>query len=75
MQKMADAAGMALRSYQQYEQGKSEPPFSTLVVLANMLNVLIDFLLGRDEYLESLGVRVDVPRISPPRRPKPKCSQ
>jgi len=67
---MADTIGIALRSYQKYESGDSEPAFDYLVTLANFLDVPTDFLLGRDDYLNSLGVSVDVSPEGPPRRPK-----
>lgn len=70
LQKTADAVGITLRSYQKYESGDSEPPFISLVALADFLDVPTDFLLGRDEYLTALGVSVDVPQEGPPRHPK-----
>ena len=70
LQKTADAIGIALRSYQKYESGDSEPAFDYLVALANLFNVPTDFLLERDDYLISLGVSVDVPQEGPPRRPR-----
>lgn len=72
LQKTADALGIALRSYQKYESGDSEPAFDYLVTLADLFNVPTDFLLGRDDYLKSLGVSVDVPPEGPPRHPKPQ---
>lgn len=72
LQQTADAVGIALRSYQKYESGDSEPPFVSLVALADFLDVPTDFLLERDPYLQSLGVSVDVSLTSPPRRPKPQ---
>ena len=71
-QKMADTLGVELRSYQRYEGGHSEPSYYSLVTLSDVLDVPIDFLLGRDDYLKSLGVSVDVSLTSPPRRPKPQ---
>ena len=47
-QKLADAVGLALRSYQCYEQGTREPPLFMLVKLADALEVPTDFLLERD---------------------------
>ena len=70
LQKMADAAGVELRSYQRYEGGESEPAYAILVPIADALDVPVDFLLCRDEYLKSLGVSVDVSLECPPRRPK-----
>lgn len=75
LQEAADAVGIALRSYQKYESGDSEPAFDYLVELADFLDVPTDFLLGRDDYLESLGVCVDVPQEGPPRHPRPQKSR
>lgn len=75
LQQTADAVGVALRSYQKYESGDSEPSFSYLVTLADFLQVPTDFLLGRDAYLQSLGVSVDVSPEGPPRRPRRQSSR
>ena len=72
LQKVADALGIPLRTYQIYEGGKREPNFLLLVDIADFLQVPTDFLLGRDDYLEFLGVSVDVSLACPPRRPKPE---
>lgn len=47
-QALADAVGVALRSYQCYEQGTREPSLDLLVVLADALKVPTDYLLCRD---------------------------
>ena len=47
-QRLADSIGLALRSYQCYEQGTREPPLDMLVKLADVLQVPTDYLLGRD---------------------------
>jgi len=47
-QALADAVGLALRSYQCYEQGKREPSLDMLVKLADVLEVPTDYLLCRD---------------------------
>jgi transcriptional regulator with XRE-family HTH domain len=72
LQKTADSLGIALRSYQKYESGDSEPAFDYLIQLADLFDVPTDFLLGRDNYLKSLGVSVDVSPEGPPRHPKPQ---
>lgn len=61
-QAVADKLNLSLRSYQRYEakNGFCDPPLDTLVRIADLFNVSIDWLLGRDEYLRSLGVSVDV---------------
>lgn len=68
-QQVADAIGIALRSYQRYESGDIEPPYNSLIALTDLLDVPADFLLERDDYLKSLGVSVDVSLECPPRRP------
>lgn len=47
-QRLADSVGLALRSYQCYEQGTREPPLDMLVKLADVLEVPTDYLLCRD---------------------------
>ena len=58
-QKMADLLSISLNGYQKYEQSERFPPPDCLVLIADTLQVPIDYLLGRDAYLESLGVSVD----------------
>lgn len=59
-QRLSDSVGLALRSYQCYEQGTREPPLDMLVKLADVLEVPTDYLLCRDlslltEFLKSFG--------------------
>lgn len=72
LQKAADALGLPLRTYQNYEAGDRDPAFPLLVEMADLFNVPTDWLLGRDDFLQSLGVSVDVPPEGPPRRPRPQ---
>ncbi|MDE6529960.1 MAG: helix-turn-helix domain-containing protein [Lachnospiraceae bacterium] len=71
VQTLADSICIGLRNYQKYESGETRPTFEGLISLANCLNVPVDFLLERDDYLESLGISVDVSLDCPPRRPRP----
>lgn len=50
-QKLADSVGVALRTYQCYEQGTREPSLSLLVSLADTLDVSTDCLLERLDFL------------------------
>ena len=59
-QRLADELNVALRSYQCYETGTRRPSYELLVEISNILQVPTDWILGRDDYLESLGVSVDV---------------
>lgn len=72
IQKIADELNLSLRAIQKYESGDREPNLALLVEMSDLLNVPTDFLLGRDDYLKSLGVSVDVPPEGPPRHPKPQ---
>jgi len=47
-QRISDSVGLALRSYQCYEQGVREPSLDMLIKLADVLEVPTDYLLGRD---------------------------
>lgn len=44
----ADTLGITLRAWQTYEQGVSEPKQDLLCKIADMFNVSIDYLLGRN---------------------------
>lgn len=60
-QSLSDSVNIALRTYQHYEGGSRYPSYDLLVQFADILDVPTDWLLGRDDYLKSLGVSVDVP--------------
>lgn len=52
-QDMADILGISVRSYQRYEaiNGFCIPSVETLVLISDALDVSIDWLLGRDDFL------------------------
>lgn len=58
-QKLADKLDIALRSYQCYETGTRRPSYELLIQIGDILQVSIDYLMGRDDFLQSLGVSVD----------------
>ena len=72
LQKTADTLDISLRALQKYESGDVDPSYDLLVQIADLFDVPTDFLLGRDDYLRSLGVSVDVPPEGPPRHPRPR---
>ena len=45
---MMEKLGVTLDSYRNYESGASTPPFAKLVQIADILNVSVDYLIGRD---------------------------
>ena len=52
-EKLSEIVGVGLRNYQYYEQGKHVPSFDVLIKLADVLNVSIDYLVGRDDFILS----------------------
>jgi len=74
-QQMADALHMTLRNYQKYESGDTSPTMEGLIIIADTLNVFVDFLLERDEYLKTHGVVVNISLENPPRHPRSKKNQ
>ena len=52
-QEMANMLGIGLRSYRAYESDDREPHLGNLVKIANYLDVSIDYLLCRDEWIQS----------------------
>ena len=58
-QNMADALNISLNGYQKYEQAERSPSLDCLVHIADILDVSIDYLLFRDDFIESHGVSVD----------------
>ena len=45
---LADSLGMAIRTYQRYEQGEREPGLSTLIALADYYHISLDDLACRE---------------------------
>lgn len=58
-QNMADALNISLNGYQKYEQAERSPSLECLVHIADILDVSLDYLLCRDDFIESRGVSVD----------------
>lgn len=46
---IADELGITVSAYQYYEAGKTEPPLSKLIKLADIFAVSLDYLVGRTE--------------------------
>ncbi len=58
-QRLADAVNIALRSYQCYETGTRTPCYDLLIHIADTLDVSLDYLLGRDDFMTAHGVSFD----------------
>ena len=50
--RIADYLHISLRNYRRYESGQVQPPMDNLVLIADYLDVSLDYLLGRDEFHE-----------------------
>lgn len=48
---MAESIGIELRSYRNYESGDREPSLSVLVKIADILQISLDELLCRDNFI------------------------
>ena len=71
-QVLADYLNVGLRNYQKYESGDARPTYEGLVAIAEFLDVSIDFLLYRDDFLQKNGIKVDLPTYVPSRRKRKK---
>ncbi|MEZ3488326.1 MAG: helix-turn-helix domain-containing protein [Lachnospiraceae bacterium] len=58
-QQMADFIDVALRTYQGYEGETRCPSFELLVKLADILDVSLDYLFGRDDFMKSHAIPFD----------------
>lgn len=58
-QHLSDVLGIAIRSYQCYETGTRTPNYSLLVRIADTLDVSLDYLLCRDDFMKAHGVSFD----------------
>ena len=61
-QYMADQLKIGLRTYLMYESDDRSPSIDTLVNIADILDVSLDYLLCRYEWMEAHGVSFDEPR-------------
>lgn len=58
-QQLADTLNIALRSYQCYETGTRNPCYNLLILIADTLDVSLDYLMGRDDFMESHAIPFD----------------
>lgn len=58
-QRLADTLGIALRSYQCYETGTRTPCYDLLILIADTLDVSLDYLMGRDDFMKAHAISAD----------------
>ena len=75
LQNMADALGITMRQYQNYEGGQAKPTIDGLVKIADFFNVSADYLLGREYYSNTPATSVDLCQENPPSCPRRQQSQ
>ena len=49
---LAEVLGITDRTYQYYEVDRTNPPFPTLIAIANYFQVSLDYLAGRSDVAE-----------------------
>ena len=69
MQKeIAQTLNVSIRTFQGWESGRTEPNIEELIQIADLFNVTLDFLVGRNTTL-SHEVGVVESQINPPENP------
>lgn len=53
---MAEQLNVSRQSYSRYENGDSQPEFSTLIRIADIFNVSLDYLLCRTDSKHNISV-------------------
>lgn len=48
-EELADRLSLTRSTYAQYEIGRREPDFKTILKLADFFNISVDYILGRDQ--------------------------
>lgn len=51
-QSMADMLHINLRSYRNYESGDREPSVESIIKIADILDISVDYLFSRDEFIK-----------------------
>ena len=60
-QNMADKLKISLNAYQKYEQAERSPSLDCLVKIADIFDISLDYLLGRDNFIQSHANYADEP--------------
>lgn len=58
-QSMADKLEISLNAYQKYEQSERSPSLDCLVKIADIFDISLDYLLCRDNFIQSHAVSAD----------------
>ncbi len=66
---LAAIAGIKLRAYQLYEQGKTEPNIDVLIKFADVFEISLDELVGREFTPHFREAAFEERQINPPEHP------
>lgn len=66
---LAEIAGIKIRAYQLYEQGKTEPSIDVLIKFADVFHVTLDDLVGREFTSPPPAASSEGFQTDPPTRP------
>lgn len=58
-QNMSDKLNISLNGYQKYEQNERSPSLDCLVAMADIFDVSLDYLLCRDDFIQSHATSFD----------------
>lgn len=58
-QSMADKLDISLNAYQKYEQAERSPSLDCLVKIADIFDISLDYLLCRDDFIQSHATSAD----------------
>lgn len=58
-QNMADKLDISLNAYQKYEQAERSPSLDCLILIADIFDVSLDYLLCRDKFIQSHATSSD----------------
>lgn len=58
-QNMADRLEISLNAYQKYEQAERSPSLDCLVKIADIFDISLDYLLCRDNFIQSHAISAD----------------
>ena len=64
--KIAAYLNITQQTYSDYETGRTNPDINTLILISNILETSIDYLLGREDDLGNITIKTEKPAPLPP---------
>lgn len=63
--KIAACLNITQQTYSDYETGRTNPDINTLILISDILETSIDYLLGREDELGNITIKSDAPAPLP----------